>query len=499
VRFTPRTGASRLAVRTAARHPGARVVRGSLRRHLALLTAVALVSAFGYLLLHPRTVRIQADGQDLTVRTKLASETALLDRAGVALGDGDRVTALRGDGADVLRVERARDVVLRADGRTRVLRTHAVTVGQLLDEAGVVVTGRDSVLQDGGLVPPTTVLDAQPRYVSRSARPAQRPEGVPLTVEVRRAVSFTIAEDGREVRSTSSRTTVAQALREAGVVIGPGDIVTPLLQSRLEPDMRVGVRHATMIVVSLLGHDKLVYTHARTVGEALTAAGIRVPDGAYIDPPAETAIVAGMSVALTQVVAADDVQYKTVFAGTVYEPDEDMLSGETRVVEGSDGVLVRRYVITYVNGEEAGRELVEEYYDPEPVDTVIYYGVAPEDEPTAFVTAPEPADTATPAGEFAGARTLNVWATWYNPASAGRPPGDPDYGRTATGVMVTYGIVAVDPNVIPLGTRMYIPGYGYGIAADTGGAIKGYTIDLGFPDGVEVDWATQWVDIYILD
>ncbi len=64
--------------------------------------------------------------------------------------------------------------------------------------------------------------------------------------------------------------------------------------------------------------------------------------------------------------------------------------------------------------------------------------------------------------------------------------------------VVTYGIVAVDPNVIPLGTRMFIPGYGYAVAADTGGAVKGYIIDLGFPDGVSADWQSKWVEIYIL-
>ena len=51
-------------------------------------------------------------------------------------------------------------------------------------------------------------------------------------------------------------------------------------------------------------------------------------------------------------------------------------------------------------------------------------------------------------------------------------------GTTAMGIPATYGIVAVDPRVIPLGTRVYIPGYGEALAADTGGAIKGYKIDL---------------------
>ena len=93
---------------------------------------------------------------------------------------------------------------------------------------------------------------------------------------------------------------------------------------------------------------------------------------------------------------------------------------------------------------------------------------------------------------------MRVYATWYDAASSGRAASDEAYGRTATGAIVTYGIVAVDPAVIPLGTKMFIPGYGYAIAADTGGAVKGYIIDLGFPDGVAVDWQSKWLDIYIL-
>ena len=54
-------------------------------------------------------------------------------------------------------------------------------------------------------------------------------------------------------------------------------------------------------------------------------------------------------------------------------------------------------------------------------------------------------------------------------------------GSTATGAPTGWGIVAVDPSVIPLGTQMTIPGYGSGVAADTGGAVRGATIDLWFP------------------
>lgn len=69
-------------------------------------------------------------------------------------------------------------------------------------------------------------------------------------------------------------------------------------------------------------------------------------------------------------------------------------------------------------------------------------------------------------------------------------------GRTSTGVAVGYGVVAVDPGVIPLGTRMTIPGYGEGVAADTGGAVVGARIDLWFPTHAEaLAWGTRTVSI----
>ena len=84
-----------------------------------------------------------------------------------------------------------------------------------------------------------------------------------------------------------------------------------------------------------------------------------------------------------------------------------------------------------------------------------------------------------------GGRTLTVEATGY----ALR-------GTTATGIPTAWGVVAVDPSVIPLGTRMTIPGYGEGVAADTGGAVRGATIDLWFPTVAEaLSWGRRTVTI----
>jgi 3D (Asp-Asp-Asp) domain-containing protein len=103
---------------------------------------------------------------------------------------------------------------------------------------------------------------------------------------------------------------------------------------------------------------------------------------------------------------------------------------------------------------------------------------------TAVVSGPPTALTA-PASGSGGARTITVSSTGYSLP-----------GRTATGLPTGWGVVAVDPSVIPLGTRLTIPGYGEGVAADTGGAVHGNTIDLWFPTLAQANaWGRRTVTI----
>ena len=101
---------------------------------------------------------------------------------------------------------------------------------------------------------------------------------------------------------------------------------------------------------------------------------------------------------------------------------------------------------------------------------------------------------------------LRLRATAYTAdyASTGKSPGDSGFGVTASGTVAkrngsSYSSVAVDPRVIPLGTKLYIEGYGYAIAEDTGGAIKGNSIDLFYNSSSEVDnWGVRWVNVYVV-
>ena len=94
---------------------------------------------------------------------------------------------------------------------------------------------------------------------------------------------------------------------------------------------------------------------------------------------------------------------------------------------------------------------------------------------------------AAPVAPTPGGRTLTVTATGYSMP-----------GTTATGLHVGWGVAAVDPSVIPLGTHMTIPGYGVAVAADTGGAVVGATIDLWFPTTAQANaWGRRSVTIVL--
>jgi len=112
---------------------------------------------------------------------------------------------------------------------------------------------------------------------------------------------------------------------------------------------------------------------------------------------------------------------------------------------------------------------------------------------TPFEELPPEEFVETPQGYVPYTQVLGMEATAYLPTDGGGE------GLTAMGIPATYGIVAVDPDVIPLGSRVYIPGYGEALAADTGGAIYGYRIDLCMEDYWQaMDFGRRTVNVFVL-
>lgn len=115
---------------------------------------------------------------------------------------------------------------------------------------------------------------------------------------------------------------------------------------------------------------------------------------------------------------------------------------------------------------------------------------SPASEPEPVAT--ESGELETPYGTIHYTAILHdFWAVSYDSSCLGCTE------TTFTGMKQGYGVVAVDPDVIPLHSEVYVPGYGIGVAGDIGGAVKGEIIDLGF-DKLEGQWSARFVDVYLL-
>lgn len=155
---------------------------------------------------------------------------------------------------------------------------------------------------------------------------------------------------------------------------------------------------------------------------------------------------------------------------------------------GSNGWKERVFKTTYRNGHVIKREVIEERIIQEPVNKVILVG-----EKKNEALGDRKNILKTSRGTFRYRNVINMNASAYSSCSK--------WGnRTASGIPAKYGVVAVDPKVIPLGTRLYVEGYGPALAADTGGSIKGQKIDLFYESYFQAMlFGRKKLDVYILE
>jgi uncharacterized protein YabE (DUF348 family)/3D (Asp-Asp-Asp) domain-containing protein len=452
---------------------------------MALVGTLAVVALLAFIVFPPRKLVVDADGQEIVVVSRQDDIDYVLDSARVKRDPGD-VLVMSGD---EIAVERALPILVSVDGRTLTWRSRAPTVEALLDEIGVHVSPYDAITFNGhpaGLT--DSVLGASPDLTAAAEAGGYVEADAPFAVvlDVRRAVPVSVIEDGRTLTVQSTGSTLGQVLLEAGIRLGPADRVFPSPATPVRAGMQVSIDHATTFTLRIGERTRTFYTHQETLEAALAEAGLTFGPEDRVEPPLSVPVTDGLQARIVRVTGRPFYESQTVGHVTVFAPDNSLAGTQTRRVEGSDGQLVTEYKIRIEDGVEVEKTLIKQYYEPPPVDTVIYYAASALNS-TTF----SPADHQV-------LRVMRMYGTWYNAASSGRPAGHPAYGITRSGMYLTKGIVAVDPNVIPLGTRLYIPGYGFAIAADTGGGIIGDRIDLGYPDGVAVDWYTGWTDVYIL-
>ncbi len=416
-------------------------------------------------------VTLIVDGEARPVRTHQQTVGALLLDAGLTLRPEDIVepapeTSLQ-PGMTVS-VSRARPVTIQADGRTWTVWTHAKTADQILSENGISLQPADRV----------TMTSCESAATAACAGD---------WIRVVRAVPLTLHEDGRTVSFLTSAPTVGQALEGLGLALYRADRVRPDLGQPVSAGMHIYLERSRPVTVLVDGKTIRTRTHRSRVGEVLADLGIVLVGQDYTDPPPDTPLGEETVVQVIRVAEIFVVQQEPIPYSVRWQADPELEIDHRRLIqEGAAGILQRRWRVRYENGAEVARALEDEYVAVPPTDKIIGYG-------TQIVVR----QLETPEGTVEYWRVIRMLATSYSASTAGVLKTAPYYGRTRLGLPMQKGIVAVDPRVIPLRSRVYVPGYGIGLAADTGGAIKGRRIDLGYNDDDLILWY-RWVDVYIL-
>ena len=355
--------------------------------------------------------------------------------------------------------------------------------------------------------------------------------------------TYVITDGDRVLVHTTYATDPAAVLTEAGLELGEEDTFTAQSDGNVS---EITVNRIQMVRVNHDGQALEVATYGSTVAGILEQLGISTGGDLRISQNLRSETYDGMVIDVISL-TFETVEYvRSEPFQTIYCTDSTLAPGQEQVLTpGRDGSVRCTARITRENGTEVSRTVTQERVLYAPVNAVVARGIdrsskeqegagrsyapaaeaseadldaatpqaehvrepvretEPEPAPTTPATEPTPAPSGntftTASGEVLSySQKLTVEATAYSCEGY--------TGITATGTTARYGAIAVDPSVIPYGTRMYIVSddgsyiYGYATAEDCGGAIQGYMIDLYFDTQAECyAFGRRSCTVYILD
>ncbi len=288
------------------------------------------------------------------------------------------------------------------------------------------------------------------------------------TTMVPRQVSATV--DGKKIETVTNAYTIGEFLEERNINICEEDYISAPTTAFIYDGAEFELVHAFDIEVTADGKTEKYKTLEGTVDKALQDAGIEVGAIDIVTPKLTAEVTDNLKITVQRVVIEETTVKEKVPFETVEQDDTTMNEGETKVLtEGQDGKDKVVYEIKYIDGKEVKRKELSRKTLKKPVDKVVANGTRILYNGKSY------------------SRKLLVKAYSYTGG-----------GRTAMGTRARVGEIAVDPRVIPLGTNVYIEGVGARRAEDTGGNIKGNTIDIYMGSKSECyRWGVRYVTIYI--
>ncbi|QNF27716.1 G5 and 3D domain-containing protein [Metabacillus elymi] len=358
-------------------------------------------------------------------------------------------------------------VSLTVNGKEEKIRTHADTVSALLKEIEIDIRKEDGISPAAG---------------------KKIEDNMEIVYEASKPINVAIGEKRRTIWTTAD--TVKELIQQENLDVTEHDKIEPALDTKIEKDLSLTIDKAFKLTLNVGEEKQQVWTTSTTVADFLKEHNVKLNELDEVKPALTAKINEKSAITVTRIEKVTDVVEEPIAFDVVTKSDSSIDKGKQKVIDsGKEGKLKKHYEVVVENGKEISRKLLKKETVEESKNRVVALGTK----------VASPVSTATVSrGNDSVAKEFYVNSTAYTASCSGCS------GTTATGVNLRANpnakVIAVDPNVIPLGTKVYVEGYGYAVAADTGSAIKGNKIDVFIPTkSAAYRWGSKKVKIKILD
>ncbi|EHB2646284.1 DUF348 domain-containing protein [Listeria monocytogenes] len=367
------------------------------------------------------------------------------------------------------------DITIVNAGEKIESRTHAKTVSEALDEAGIKVSERDEIAP---------------------GKNAEIKDG--MEIKYLPARQITINDNGTKKDVWSTKANVADLLKDENITTRPQDVLNVALDTKLKNGLEVNINRAIQLSLQNGAKKDTVWTTKTKVSDLLAEKNIKLDQDDRVSPAKDSNLKEKMTVEVTYVNSKAEKKNEQVKFETVYKEDDSLNKGVEKVVqEGKNGEKVVEYKVTFENGKEKKRDVIKENVTSKKTDKVVVRGTKEKVVATPVSNVSTPSTTSSSSSSSSstpsGGKTYRMESTAY---SGG--------GTTAYGINLSANpglkVIAVDPRIIPLGSKVWVEGYGEAIAGDTGGAIKGNIVDVYFPNEIQCySWGRRMVTVKVLN
>lgn len=331
-------------------------------------------------------------------------------------------------------------------------------------------------------------------------------ESSDISISILRAFNVDVVDGKTKKTLTFNDGTVADAIKAAGLTLSNNDSISFSRETQLEPDMEIKIARFYTVNINVKGTKITKEVPEGTVASALEYLDIKLDKNDVVSVDVNKEVTENMDIVINSVTYKDVKTTESIAYSTKYQDSDDMYIGETSTVQA--GVNGERTIVTrekYINGKLDSSSQVSNEITKQPVDEIIAQGtkeyVSQVYTNSGSISVNESANVLTDVNgnQVNYTRVLTGSGTaYYAPAGA----------LTATGRLARYGVVAVDPDIIPYGSILYIVSndgqvvYGYAVAGDTGGALWAGTaiVDLYYNTYDECcQFGRRDVTIYVLE